>query len=59
LWCARSVRLRHLLQSNVHLARKLDALERKYDGKFEAVFEAIRELTARPVPARKRIGFRA
>jgi len=48
-----------LLQSNVHLARKLDALERKYDGQFELVFEAIRELMAPPAPARKRIGFRA
>jgi len=53
------VRLRQLLQSNVHLARKLDALERKYDGQFELVFEAIRELMAPPAPARKRIGFRA
>jgi hypothetical protein len=52
------VRLRQLLQSNVHLARKLDALERKYDGKFEMVFEAIRELMAPSAPAQKRIGFR-
>jgi ORF6N domain-containing protein len=53
------VRLQQLLQSNVHLSRKLDALERKYDGKFEMVFEAIRELMAPPAPRRKRIGFRA
>jgi hypothetical protein len=53
------VRLRQLLQSNAHLARRLDALERKHDGKFETVFEAIRELMAPPAPRRKRIGFRA
>lgn len=52
------VRFRHMLRSNAELARKLNALERKYDGQFDVVFEAIRELTA-PAPAsRKRIGFR-
>jgi hypothetical protein len=52
------VRLRQLLQSNIHLARKLEALERKYDGKFETVFEAIRELMVPPAARRRRIGFR-
>src|SRR5438876_4820027 len=41
------------------LARKLDGLEQKYDHRFQAVFEAIRELIAPPVTKRKRrIGFR-
>ena len=53
------VRFRQLLQSNVHLARKIDALERKCDGKFGVVLEAIRELMAPPASTRKRIGFRA
>ncbi len=51
------VRLRRLLESNADLSRRLDALERKYDGQFRAVFDAIRELM---VPVRKpgkRIGF--
>jgi hypothetical protein len=52
------VRLRQVLLANVHLARKLDALERKYDGQFEMVFEAIRELMAPPVRRSGRIGFR-
>jgi len=52
------VRLRQMLQSNVELARKLKALEMKYDGQFEVVFQAIRELMAPPAVSRKRIGFR-
>ena len=50
-------RLRQLLESNADLARRLAELERRYDGQFRAVFEAIRELMAPPVPAPKRIGF--
>lgn len=53
------VRLRQMLESNAALARKLDALEKKYDTQFKAVFQAIRELMAPPEPTRRRIGFRA
>jgi len=38
------VRLRELLLSNADLARKLAALEDKYDAQFKVVFDAIREL---------------
>jgi hypothetical protein len=38
------VGLRQLLESNARLAKKLAALERKYDGQFAVVFRAIREL---------------
>ena len=53
------VRLRQLLASNADLARKLAALERKYDRKFRIVFEAIRELMVEPAPesARREMGF--
>ena len=52
------VRLRTLLASNADLARKLAALERKYDAQFKAVFDAIRELMAPPEPkSRRPIGF--
>lgn len=51
------VRLRLLLQSNAELARKLDALEKKYDAQFKAVFQAIRELMQPPRKPRQRIGF--
>jgi hypothetical protein len=51
------VQLRRVLGSNVELARKLDALERRYDGQFKVIFEAIRELMAPPKILR-RIGFK-
>ena len=52
------IRLRQMLASNVELARKLDALERKYDAQFKVVFEAIRQLMTPPEPKRRPIGFR-
>jgi hypothetical protein len=51
------VRLRAMLSSHEELARKLAALERKYDAQFKAVFDAIRELMAPVVPAKRAIGF--
>jgi hypothetical protein len=50
------VRLRRVLQTNEELARKLAALERKYDGQFRVVFDAIRELMAPAPKSRRRIG---
>ena len=50
--------LRAMLATHADLARKLEALERKYDGQFRVVFEAIRDLMEPPVPAKKPIGFR-
>lgn len=52
------VRLRQILASHADLARKLDALEKKYDAQFKAVFDAIRELMKPPEPKRRRIGLR-
>ena len=52
------VRLRQMLFANADLARKLAALERKYDAQFKVVFDAIRELMTPPEPRKKRpIGF--
>src|SRR5438309_11966316 len=51
------VRLREMLLSNADLARKLGALENKYDRQFKLVFDATRELMIPPEPARRRIGF--
>ena len=52
------VRLRQMLASNAQLARKLAALEKKYDTQFQVVFDAIRELMTPPEPKKKRpIGF--
>jgi hypothetical protein len=52
------VRLRQLLESHAELAKKLNALEKKYDTKFKVVFEAIRELMTPPPSSRRKIGFR-
>jgi ORF6N domain len=53
------VKLRQLLASHADLARKLDALEKKYDRQFKVIFDAIRLLMT-PAPANaKSIGFRA
>ena len=51
------VKLRQMLASNAELARRLDALESKYDKQFKVVFEAIRQLMIKPVSDRKPIGF--
>ena len=52
------VRLRQMVGQNEQLARRLDALEAKYDRQFKAVFDAIRELMTPPTPApKRRIGF--
>jgi ORF6N domain len=52
------VRLREMISSNKALARRLSDLEKKYDGQFRVVFEAIRELMAEPTPKSRRIGFK-
>jgi hypothetical protein len=52
------VQLRQMLASNAELSRKLAALEKNYDIKFKAVFEAIHELMTPPETKKKRpIGF--
>ena len=54
------VRLRQMLASHADLARKLDALEKKYDAQFRIVFDAIRQLMAPPeAKPQRKIGFHA
>lgn len=53
------VEMRRVLNSTERLARKLDLLERKYDGQFSVVFEAIRELAAPKTGSKRRIGYRS
>ena len=48
-----------MLASHDELARKLDALEQKYDVQFRPVFDAIRELMAPAAVRGRAIGFRA
>ena len=53
------VKLRQMLSENTELARRLDALERKFDTQFKVVFDTIRELMKpiTPAEARREIGF--
>ncbi len=52
------VRLQEMLASNAELARKLDALEKKYDKQFRVVFEAIRQILTPPEKPKRPIGFK-
>jgi hypothetical protein len=51
------VRMREALISHRDLARRLNALERKYDAQFKVVFDAIRALMEPPKTPRRKIGF--
>jgi len=55
------VQLRRLMDSNRSLARKIEAMEEKYDEQFAVVFDAIKKLiaddNARSARPKRRIGF--
>ncbi len=51
------VRLRQLMSTHKDLARKLEALEKKYDAQFKVVFDAIRKLMTPPESGKRKIGF--
>lgn len=53
------VRLREMLATHEELRRKIDAMEKRYDARFRAVFETIRQMLETPIPAKKPIGFHA
>ena len=57
------VQLRRLMDSNRQLARKIEAMEKKYDEQFAVVFDAIKRLIAeddaRRASPKRRIGFMA
>ena len=50
---------RKSVASNKELTKRIDELERTYDGQFKIVIDAIRRLMRPPVHKRKPIGFRA
>lgn len=52
------VKLREILASHRALARRLNEMESRYDKRFKAVFDAIRELMRPPEKPRAKIGFR-
>ena len=51
------VALRKMIASHADLVRKIDAMEKKYDGQFAVVFKAIKELMAPPAKKKRPIGF--
>ena len=52
------VNLRQMALNDQQLARRVDELEKKYDGHFQIVFRAIRQLIEpKAVPPKRRIGF--
>jgi hypothetical protein len=57
------VQLRRLMDANRQLARKIEALEKRYDEQFAVVFDAIKRLiaeeSARKAQPRRSIGFTA
>lgn len=52
------VNLREMIASNQALSHRLDELEKKFDGQFRIVFDAIRQLMAPPEKEKGKIGFR-
>jgi len=51
------VRLRQMLASHRKLARKIEEMEKKYDERFQVVFEAIEQLMTPLEKPRRKIGF--
>ena len=51
------VQMRRLALTHTDLARRLDALESRYDASFKVVFDAIRLLMRPPDPPKPKIGF--
>ena len=51
------IKLREMIASHKDLTKKLNELEKKYDGQFQIVFEAIRQLIEVEEKPKRRIGF--
>ena len=51
------VKLREMMATHKNLARKLEEMEKKYDGQFQAVFDAIRLLIEIEEKPGKKIGY--
>jgi phage regulator Rha-like protein len=51
------VKLREMIASHKDLVKKLDELEKKYDGQFQIVFEAIRQILEVEDKPKRKIGF--
>jgi hypothetical protein len=51
------IKLREMIASHKDLTKKLNELEKKYDGQFQIVFEAIRQLIEVEEKPKRKIGF--
>jgi hypothetical protein len=51
------VPLREMLTTHEPWRRKMDAMEKRYDARFQAVFETIRQMLETAIPAKKLIRF--
>lgn len=52
------VKLRTILLEHKDLNRKIEDMEKKHDGQFKIVFDAIRQLIEPPEKPKRRIGFK-
>jgi hypothetical protein len=52
------VQMRHMLEGNKELTRKINDLEKKYDSQFKVIFDAIKTLIRQKQQPRERIGFK-
>jgi hypothetical protein len=50
------IKLREMIASHKDLTKKLNDLEKKYDGQFQIVFEAIRQLIEVEEKPKRKIG---
>ncbi len=50
-------KIREMLQIHKKLWRKIEAMEKKYDHQFKAVFDVLRQLLEPPEKPKRRIGF--
>jgi hypothetical protein len=50
-------KLREMIATHKDLVKRLNELEKKYDGQFQIVFEAIRQLIEQPEKPKRKIGY--
>ncbi|MFA5073849.1 MAG: ORF6N domain-containing protein [Nitrospirota bacterium] len=53
------IKLREMVKTHKNLAKKLEELEKRYDGQFQVVFEAIYQLMEIEQKPKRKIGFLA
>ncbi|MFH1282148.1 MAG: ORF6N domain-containing protein [bacterium] len=51
------VKLRRIIESHKELLKKIEDMERKYDGQFKIIFEVIKELMKPPEKSKRIVGF--